>query len=469
MVNYPSFQLLRTISSDNPSGSLAIDRDSQWLISATCNRCQIWQIQTGDLLHTLEEVPQNLQGVLLSADEKTLYGFGMSELYFWDFPQLTLRLKTDMSPAESYVSKIEPHGIGGSDILDPEDERLKEGVIKAVVEDIHSQKLYLARSNRGDRCHWDLRSNRWIEHGLASQRIAISRDTKTVVAAGGEGAVMVWQLSNTGKISYGEPGYLGLDGYPERSFWSYWLHVDKRSKSKGRYRAVSTLEVSNDGQIAYFGYYNGQIELWRVDTFHSVGLLKGHGDSIRKMAVSPDGQVLASADHKGWMKLWDLSTHSELLSIEAHDNGIRDLKFSADGELLASCGIDKTIKLWGEEVVWSRRRDRQIPDPSQRRETTADPAIKSGLIHGPETLQDRFREDWLEAYSFYQLILQKGIKEGCQETVLILLRQKLGPLSLETEAKIYHLSLTQLTALLEVMLNFQQPQDLTKWLASITQ
>ena len=97
----------------------------------------------------------------------------------------------------------------------------------------------------------------------------------------------------------------------------------------------------------------------------------------------------------------------------------------------------------------------------------------SGLIHNPETIQDLFREDLLEDSSFYQFILQKGrqegLKQGRQEVVLMMLRQKIGAIAAETEEKIYNLSFTQLQALMEAMPNFQQPQDLTGWLASIAQ
>ncbi|HBQ98899.1 MULTISPECIES: Rpn family recombination-promoting nuclease/putative transposase [unclassified Roseofilum] len=120
---------------------------------------------------------------------------------------------------------------------------------------------------------------------------------------------------------------------------------------------------------------------------------------------------------------------------------------------------------------------RKIPDPNQRKEIIACTAIMSGLIHNPEIIQDLFREDLLEDSSFYQFILQKGMKEGVkqgrqegrQEAVLMMLRQKIGTIAAETEEKIYDLSFTQLQGLMEAMPNFQQQQDLTEWLASLPQ
>ncbi|MDJ1184840.1 Rpn family recombination-promoting nuclease/putative transposase [Roseofilum casamattae] len=124
---------------------------------------------------------------------------------------------------------------------------------------------------------------------------------------------------------------------------------------------------------------------------------------------------------------------------------------------------------------------RQITNPNQRQEIIACTAIMSGLIHNPQTIQDLFHEDILEDSSFYQFILQKGIKEGIQqgiqqarqearqEAVLMMLHQKIGMVSTATEEKIYQLSLTQLGVLMEAIPHFQQQQDLTEWLASVPQ
>ncbi len=103
----------------------------------------------------------------------------------------------------------------------------------------------------------------------------------------------------------------------------------------------------------------------------------------------------------------------------------------------------------------------------------------SGLIHNPETIQDLFGEDLLEDSSFYQFILQKGRQQGRQEgrregerdqailMTLRLLNRQIGLLPAATEQQIRSLSLAQLEALTEALLDFTQLQDLTDWLASV--
>ncbi len=118
---------------------------------------------------------------------------------------------------------------------------------------------------------------------------------------------------------------------------------------------------------------------------------------------------------------------------------------------------------------------RQVDNPAQRREIIACTAIMSGLIHNPETIQDLFGEDLLEDSSFYQFILQKGRQQGRREgerdqSVRIALRQlnrQIGLLPAATEQQVRDLSLAQLEALMEALLDFTQLQDLTDWLASV--
>ena len=79
--------------------------------------------------------------------------------------------------------------------------------------------------------------------------------------------------------------------------------------------------------------------------------------------------------------------------------------------------------------------------------------------------QDVFAEGPLEGR-------KEGRKEGREEGrrgeaigfVLRLLRRRLGPLSGETEQRIAALTVPQIEALGEALLDFTQPGDLTDWL-----
>jgi predicted transposase YdaD len=62
--------------------------------------------------------------------------------------------------------------------------------------------------------------------------------------------------------------------------------------------------------------------------------------------------------------------------------------------------------------------------------------------------------------------LQEAIREGAVCLVLRLLARQCGELSLEAQSQIQSLSLPQLEALADALLDFSQPSDLQDWLRS---
>lgn len=68
----------------------------------------------------------------------------------------------------------------------------------------------------------------------------------------------------------------------------------------------------------------------------------------------------------------------------------------------------------------------------------------------------------------YQDILQEGLQQGLQQgevaLVLRLLQKRIGPLDQTLESQIRSLSIEQLEALGEALLDFTQPDNLTHWL-----
>jgi predicted transposase YdaD len=72
----------------------------------------------------------------------------------------------------------------------------------------------------------------------------------------------------------------------------------------------------------------------------------------------------------------------------------------------------------------------------------------------------------LKQTRFYQDVFAEGLEEGRQREaalVLRLLRRRLGKITVEQEARVRELSVTQLEALGEALLDFAQPEDVTGW------
>lgn len=341
MNNYQKLELLKVLISEaGTTCSLLFTKNNQYLVGLAID-CKVWHLHGNHVFCSTEDIPfgnGDRRGLLFSTDESILYIFGLSEIAFYDFPTLTRHFGTGTSPDQSYLeAQVKRYG----QIAYPEDRALEEGDIIHIVEDTYRKRIYVARDKHGGRAYWDLSKNYWVEGGPKCKKLANSGDGKTLIGMssdGGGGYFVTWKLAENDFYKPDQPRELR---YHKKS------SMKAKTQSDNRYLMVKAFELGTDGQIAFFGYNNGDIELWQIDSFASLALLKGHQAPVRKIAVSPDGKIIASGCKEGVIKLWDISTCTELQSIEAHDRRIYDLVFSPDGTLLASSSSDKTIKIWG--------------------------------------------------------------------------------------------------------------------------
>ncbi len=168
---------------------------------------------------------------------------------------------------------------------------------------------------------WDVSTGREIQtfhYSHPVSALAVSRDGKTLAAAGGNGLdaseVRLWSLED-GRVLQTVP----------------FEHT------------INSLAFSPDGQVLAAGLalkvFLVQPRSGRTRTLSAEGL-------IRCVAYSPDGKTLAGLTQKGDLYLWDTATGSLRAARKAHDTEMAyTLTFSSDGKYLATAD-DKFIKVW---------------------------------------------------------------------------------------------------------------------------
>lgn len=94
--------------------------------------------------------------------------------------------------------------------------------------------------------------------------------------------------------------------------------------------------------------------------------------------------------------------------------------------------------------------------------------ILTGLRFDTSLIQQLFRREIMRESAFYQDILAEGLQQGLQlgETTLILrqLRRRFGSIPPEIETQVQTLTIPQLEALAEALLDFTDVTALTSWL-----
>ena len=105
-----------------------------------------------------------------------------------------------------------------------------------------------------------------------------------------------------------------------------------------------------------------------------------------------------------------------------------------------------------------------ISDRRQQSDLAASTSIIAGLVLSKEIIQQVLRQEIMRESVIYQEIEAQGMTKGEASFALRLLKHKFGSLTPELESRISALSLAQLDALANSLLDFSELDDLRTWL-----
>lgn len=68
--------------------------------------------------------------------------------------------------------------------------------------------------------------------------------------------------------------------------------------------------------------------------------------AVESLSVSPTDGTVAALNWQGQINLWDLQTRRRIGGAPAHANAVGAIRFSQDGKLLLTCGHDRRARMW---------------------------------------------------------------------------------------------------------------------------
>ena len=164
--------------------------------------------------------------------------------------------------------------------------------------------------------------------------LALSRDGKTLVVAGGDGKIRLLDLA-TGEVQKILTGHTNMI-----------------------YRAV----FSGDEKLLASSSRDLTARIWDVASGREIYKLGGFRCSVKAVGFSPDAKIVAASGNDGMLKLWDVRTGAELKSLVHKNSADIDMStysfvFSRDGRKIYAGNGDGTISEWevesGKETkVW---------------------------------------------------------------------------------------------------------------------
>jgi RNA polymerase sigma factor (sigma-70 family) len=284
---------------------------------------RLWDVRTGDELHTLKGHDNGVRSVAFSPDGKRLVsGSHDSTVRVWEAASGKELLKI---AAPCRKPPADPKG-GGTD---------RGGVFavafsrdgKAVASGDYDGMIYLWDAATGRRLHT------LAGHGREVSGLAFSPDGKTLASSSWDNSLRLWDTA-TGKARHDFPAHDGV---------------------------VNAVAVSPDGRLAATAGGDRTVRLWDTATGRELRVLRGHTGWMQSVALSSDGKV-ASASEDGTVRVWGAATGRELRRLPVPGGRPLAVAYSPDGRLLACASWanragGRAVVLWdaatGEER-WRR-------------------------------------------------------------------------------------------------------------------
>lgn len=167
--------------------------------------------------------------------------------------------------------------------------------------------------------------------------VAYSPDGSRVASVGGDGAVRIWTVTETGALA------------PLARF-----EGQSKPGSSSGFSPLTAVAFSPDGRFVATAGADAVVRVWDIQTKAEIRGLRGHTEWATAVAFGPDGRLLISAGVDKAARVFELAPQ-ETSSAAGHLLKVNAVAASPNGQLIATAATDQTIKLWdlatGKEVA----------------------------------------------------------------------------------------------------------------------
>src|SRR5262249_38999820 len=201
-------------------------------------------------------------------------------------------------------------------------------------------------------------------HGARITGAAIDAEAGRILSTSWDKTVKVWDMESGHGLDtqHGHSKLFGISTrpYPGEGHRVVWRSFDYRTLriwSFDAARHVQTLVHAKegflcfaffaDGRRAISGGWNGEVDLWDIETGVCLASTQIHKAEVTAAAILGDGRRVITGDASGGLGVWDIETGAKELLQRAHEGRVTSLSVTGDERPLAvTGGADERVRGW---------------------------------------------------------------------------------------------------------------------------
>jgi WD40 repeat protein/serine/threonine protein kinase/energy-coupling factor transporter ATP-binding protein EcfA2 len=328
--------------------SAAFSPDGQTALSGSRdNTLILWDVETGEILHSFEGHEDRVYAVAFSPDGQTaLSASADNTVILWDISNRALLHRFEGHEDRVRAVAFSPDGQTALSSSDDD---------TVILWDIPNQAL-LHRFEREPAGEAD-------SSVPGVRAVAFSPDGKTALFGYEDGSVVMWNLETRAvartfyassedvapAVAYSRDGLLVLAAVSEAVYaWDIETGQEMMSLRPGSF--VYSVALDKTGQQVFVAANDNQIHLYDLQTGRELNRFVGHASYVSDVVVRPGSDQILSASNDGTLRLWSLTNGAEIRRYEGHSDQVWTIELSPDGTRILTAAYDGTVRIWNYET-----------------------------------------------------------------------------------------------------------------------
>jgi WD40 repeat protein len=296
---------------------------------------ELWNLDTGELVHSLHGNSKFVQAVAFASDQKRIVTGSYKSCTVWNLEAGDVQSRFESGDNWCRSVSISPDG--------------------RYVSTLHSDDTaFLWSADRGEKLA------AFGDHYDVVVSAAISRNGRLLLAGYLDGAIRLWETKTCQlvrkidahkacvfDVAFAPDGIRAVSCSDDGIVKAWDLRQGKELAMPLE-QADETYSVafSPDGNLLATAGADGTVRLWDAATWGQKRVLLGHQKAVGPVVFSPDGNRLATVSDDGTARVWDVSSGKTLRSFGDQAGEVWSASFSGDGRQLLTAGEDRIARLW---------------------------------------------------------------------------------------------------------------------------